>query len=995
MPSLTSILARAFTPSVAQKRLNRTNGLFLSLPGASLCDEVIPALPIFHPHSPRATIRRMKTLRAIIIFASLSGGIAALITFFKVDRQVGDRLAGRQQGGLAMILSGPTQIHSGTEAAKLIKNRLEAHRYVQVGGSSEPGVPTNTAEKRSSLTASSPAASPGVAAGTSSRPLSPGEFSHSGGTLTVVTRAYRNATSEEVPSRTLKVNTTSGEITSLTDEPLSSITLEPTAIAPLGSAEVRASSFRPLAEIPQHLQDAFLAIEDRRFYRHVGVDPVAIARAIVKNFSAGRLIEGGSTLTQQLAKNILFTPKKTLGRKVMEMFAALSLERRLTKQQILELYLNEIYFSQEGQVAVHGVQEASRSLFGKDVTKISTAEGALLAGMVKAPSSYSPRRNIKQATIRRNLVLDEMRDQGFISEKVHTAATAEKISLGPAPFRKKDASFFVAAIEKHIGESFDIEAAAVSGVQVHTWLDPDLQRCAEQAVSESITALEKGNPKLRKKQHGRSFEQSLVAIEPYSGAVRAWVGGRDFSANQFDHIAMARRQIGSTIKPFLYLTALDGSLNSYRVATPISILSDEPTGITLFDKSQWTPKNYDRKFRGDVTLRYALERSLNIPAVYVAQRVGIPALAHTLRQFAVSPEVPEFPALALGALDTTLLNLTAAYGALANGGRLVAPRIFNVVLSPEGEELSATTHNETVVAQEGPVYLVTDILRGVIERGTAQVIRRMGYKGVVAGKTGTSNDTRDAWFVGFTPRLAVGVWTGYDDNSPLGLTGGAASAPTWARFMQCAESLVDKEDFIRPPSVEAVPLDREFLCRASGDYPKDRVVTELFVRGTEPTEDCSEASYQGEAAQEESQPERDELSEGTSSSQGEGEVSTSEGQVRNTEEGDRGPKTGRRPSFPTDGDASPEIGWDDEQPRGDRSQRPAPSSPPSSMRDDGLESHESFTDEGLPDDPDTWYSERLGNEDQPESELRPSQPIDDPNDDGKELEWYDDQMPYR
>ncbi len=955
---------------------------------------------IFHPFFPRATIARMKTLRAIIIFVSVLGGIASLITFFKVDKQVGDRLAGRQQGGLAMILSGPTQIHSGTESAKLIKKRLEAHRYVQVRSSASAGATSTTTEERA------PEAS-GVSA-VSSRPLSPGEFFHSGEILTVVTRSYRSATSEEVPSRTLKVNTTSGEITSLADEPLSTITLEPTPIAPLGSAEVRASSFRPLTEIPQHLQDAFLAIEDRRFFRHVGVDPVAIARAVVKNLSAGRLIEGGSTLTQQLAKNILFTPKKTLGRKVMEMFAALSLERRLTKKQILELYLNEIYFSQEGQVAVHGVQEASRSLFGKDVTKISTAEGALLAGMVKAPSSYSPRRNIKQATTRRNLVLDEMRDQGFISEKEHAAAVAEKISLGPAPFRKKDAAFFVAAIEKHIGESFDIEAAAVSGVQVHTWLDPDLQRCAEQAVSESIGALEKGNPKLRKRQHGRSFEQSLVAIEPYSGAVRAWVGGRDFSANQFDHIAMARRQIGSTIKPFLYLTALDGSLNSYRVATPISILSDEPTGITLFDKSQWTPKNYDRKFRGDVTLRYALERSLNIPAVYVAQRVGIPALAHTLRQFAVSPEVPEFPALALGALDTTLLNLTAAYGALANGGRLVAPRLFNAVLSPEGDELSATTHNETVVAQEGPVYLVTDILRGVIERGTAQVIRRMGYKGVVAGKTGTSNDTRDAWFVGFTPRLAVGVWTGYDDNSPLGLTGGAASAPTWTRFMQCAESLVDKEDFIRPPSVEAVSLDREFLCRASGDYPKERIVTELFVRGTEPTEDCSEPSYHGEVTQEAIQEEGDKPAEDAPPSRDERSISEGEkSEAREPEAQDRPQGTARRPSYPTNPNASSELGWDDEQPQNDLGERPAPYFPPSSMNDDGLESNQRGTGEdptvsglaegGLTDDPDAWYAEQRGDEDQPQRALRPSRPVEEPDDGEKEDEFgrYDAEFPYQ
>lgn len=747
-------------------------------------------------------------MRSLLILLTTAVFVTALVIFLRVDQRVGDRLAGRQVSGLSLVLSGSSQIRSGSPAAKLTKKRLEARKYRE-----------------------SPAAKP-----------SPGEFSIKGDILTLTTRPFRDSESNEVSPRSLRVNLSSGEVTDLNGGAVAALTLEPISIAPFGSSEVRTSSFRPLTEIPQSLQQAFLAIEDRRFYSHIGVDPVGIARAMARNLSAGRLVEGGSTLSQQLAKNILFTPKKTLGRKVMEMFAALSLERRLTKQQILEMYLNEIYFSQEGQVSVHGVQEAAQSFFAKDVTKLTLSEGALLAGLIKAPSSYSPRRNLKRATERRNLVLTEMRDQGFIDEKAYAAAVGEKITLGPPPFRRKDAPFFVSAVEKQLGETFDIEGAAVSGVQVHTWLDPEIQQCAEQAVRESIAELEKTNPRLRKKHKGRPFEQSLVAIEPFSGAVKAWVGGRDFSANQFDHVGMARRQIGSTIKPFLYLTALDASLNSYKVATPISILSDEPTGITLFDRSQWVPENYDHTFRGDVTLRYALEHSLNIPAVYVAQRVGIPALAQTLRLFEVSPEIPEFPALALGALDTTLLKLTAAYGALANGGRLVSPRLYSSVMSPEGGTLTSTIHNEHLVAQEGPVYLVTDILRGVVQRGTAQVIRRLGYKGVAAGKTGTSNETRDAWFVGFTPRLAVGIWTGFDDNSPLGLTGGVASAPTWARFMQCIEPLVDAEDFIRPPTVEAVPLDKEFLCRTSPDYPRDRVITELFVNGTAPREECSTAT---------------------------------------------------------------------------------------------------------------------------------------------------------
>jgi penicillin-binding protein 1B len=542
-------------------------------------------------------------------------------------------------------------------------------------------------------------------------------------------------------------------------------------------------------------------------------------------------------------------------RKLREMAAAISLERRLSKDAILEMYLNEIFFAQEGSIAIHGVQEAAQNFFGKDVADLSIAQGALLAGLVQAPTKYSPRHKLERAVERRNVVLGEMRDENFITETQYNAAIKEPLKVSPALLRKKNASHFVASLERELIDNYNVNTDIPVGINVYTSIDTELQRCAEKALQESVAKLEQSNPQLKKK--GKPLEQALVAIDPTTGAVRAWVGGRDFGENQFDHVRQARRQIGSTIKPFLYLTSLDGSLNSYRVASPVSILSDEPTGITLFNHKEWRPENYDHKYMGDVTLRYALEHSLNIPAVYVAQRVGIPALAHTLERFHISESVPRVPALALGALDTSLFRLTSGYSALANRGIYVEPHLFDVVRDSSGSIVAQPTGTTERIAQEGPVYVVTDIMRGVINKGTATVIRKIGFQGDAAGKTGTSNETRDAWFVGFTPNLAVGIWSGYDDNKQIGLTGGVVAAPTWARFMQCAQDYIGNpgSTFTMPDSVEKVRLDKDTLCRVTDSFTPEHTFDEVFVRGTAPEQVCEgapapEATPDGEGSSE-------------------------------------------------------------------------------------------------------------------------------------------------
>jgi membrane carboxypeptidase/penicillin-binding protein len=328
--------------------------------------------------------------------------------------------------------------------------------------------------------------------------------------------------------------------------------------------------------------------------------------------------------------------------------------------------------------------------------------------------------------------------------------------------------------------------------------------------------------------------------------VRAWAGGRDFSENQFDHVYLAKRPVGSTIKPFVYLTALDQSLNHYKVATATSILADEPMTIQNPGAPDWSPSNYDRQFRGDVTLRYALEHSLNLPTVYLAQRIGLAAVASTIERFHLAKQIPAVPSLVLGTAETSLIDLVASYGALANGGIYVQPRPFVSAIDQDGVTVATARISEERVATEAPVFVLTNLLQGVIERGTATRVRSLGYRAEVAGKTGTTDEARDAWFIGYTPDLVAGVWVGFDDNKRVGLTGGVAAVPIWTEFMQCASQFREPLPFIAPPGVSIIKIDSESGLAATTSCPPENIVEEIFVKGTEPSESCDlHESYEG------------------------------------------------------------------------------------------------------------------------------------------------------
>ncbi len=755
-------------------------------------------------------------------FCIVAGLIAALLCagpFYLVDRRVAKKLNPQISSLLPAIYSDSFRISRGIALKpSLVREQLLKRHYIELA----------------------------------SRPEHPGEFALRPEGLEVITREFTAPDARVRASHHVRFSV-SGEFELLDDTSEDSVELEPVILATLGNEDLRASTYRRLAEMPQYVKDAVLAIEDQRFYSHFGLDIEGIFRALVQNIRARAFVQGGSTITQQLAKNTILSPQRSLSRKFLEIFAAVSLERRLTKDQILERYLNDVYLGQEGSVSIHGVDEAANTYFGKKLKDISLSEAALLAAIIKGPSFYAPRRHLKRALLRRDLVLDKMLEAGSISVEQHQVARRTRIALTREGRHRRSAPHFVAAVKRQLDTDLSIDPASLAGLTVYTGLNPDLQGCAEQAILQGLAALERELPGL--KRPGNPLEAGLVSIEPYSGKIRAWVGGRDFSQNQFNHVSQARRQIGSTIKPFLYLTALDPKLNSYKVATTTSVLSDEPMQVNLVTHDLWEPENYDHEYRGDVTLRYALENSLNMPALYVAERVGIPAIADTLVKFKLASTIPQVPALALGALDTTLLDLTASYAGLANAGLYVTPRLVLSASDGEGEQLYVRQLSEERVADENPVYVLTNILQGVVERGTGAVVRRLGYKGPAAGKTGTSNDTRDAWFVGFTPSLSTGVWVGYDDNGKIGLTGGRAAAPIWAQYMKCADPFLGSEPFVAPPGVTFVDIDAQSGDRAVESCPGSQVVREVFVRGTEPTDLCHlHAKYQDRIVESPSEP---------------------------------------------------------------------------------------------------------------------------------------------
>lgn len=533
-------------------------------------------------------------------------------------------------------------------------------------------------------------------------------------------------------------------------------------------------TYIPHYQIPDHVKNAFISVEDIRFYRHSGVDVIGIARALWSDIKAGGIVEGGSTITQQLARMLFLKPEKSLNRKIKEAALSLRIEKRYTKEEILGMYLNQAYFG----TRAYGIEAAAQTYFGKSVGDLTIAEAALLAGMPKAPSLYTPFRNPGRTKERRAKVLRHMLANGFITESQFSEAAGTPLPVNPH-FRKYEAPFFIEILRQNLETRYGNDLYT-SGYRIHSTVDYRLQQAAEEAVKSGIAAIEK-----RVKS---GVEAALIAIDMRTGHVKAMVGGSNFWRNQFNRATQALRQPGSAFKPFVYMTAIEEGMRAD------DMISDLPISFRGAKAGQtWTPRNYDGTYHGVVTLQTAIARSLNAATVRLAANVGIRNVIGTAKRLGIRSSLQPYMPLALGASDVTLLDMVSAYSAFSSG---LKPKIlyYERILNRDGVVINETTPVfEELLSAEDAEQMKT-LLKAVVEEGTAVKAKALGRP--LYGKTGTTNDYTDAWFIGFDERLVAGVWVGRDNHKPIGPaeTGTRAALPIWIDFMKKAplQTLLDQ-----------------------------------------------------------------------------------------------------------------------------------------------------------------------------------------------------------
>jgi penicillin-binding protein 1B len=658
-------------------------------------------------------------------------------------------------------------------------------------------------------------------------PAAPGQFRRAGPTWDIHLRGGAG-----IPAQRVRLEIHDDRVTRVTRDgkDVGAATLEPEILA---SADDRpGEEHRPvrLADVPLVLLNAVLAAEDHRFFEHGGLDARGVVRAAWTNLRAGRVMQGGSTITQQLVKNRLVGARRTYARKVNEAWLATLVEWRYSKEQILEAYLNEIYLGQRGGLAIRGIGAASRAYFRKEIHQLTPAEAALLAGMVRAPNSYSPSVNPARSRARRDIVLARMRDLGTLSAADWEAARAQPVRVPPAAAATHPAPYFVDYVRLELEQRFD-DVGDTVGASVYTTLDLALQRFAEAAVVRGLDRLETRGPRLRRAEPARRLQAALVALDPATGEIRALIGGRDYHASQFNRAALAHRQPGSAFKPFVYLAALRAR-GGPPALTAASIVEDSPITLTV-GRNTWSPRNYNDHYEGRVTVRRALELSLNAATVRVAESVGLPAVIETARALGLGGELAPVPAMALGTFELTPIELARAYLPIVNGG-VRPPGVVAVqaVRDGQGAVDPGDAAEPAAVITPAEAYLLTSLLEGAITSGTGASARALGVAGAVAGKTGTTNDGRDAWFVGYAPHLLVAVWVGFDGGDAHGLSGAEAALPIWADFMRQALDAYPQPAFSVPSGVAFAEIDATTGQLANRFCPV--VTRETFLAGTEP-----------------------------------------------------------------------------------------------------------------------------------------------------------------
>ena len=619
-------------------------------------------------------------------------------------------------------------------------------------------------------------------------------------------------------------------------EPVQSVELEPELVAGIYEGVWRDRRPMKVTEFPAMLVNAVLAAEDKRFFEHRGIDTRGVLRALLANFRSGRVVQGGSTLTQQVIKNFFLTPARTWRRKVKEAVMALLLERRYGKLEILELYLNEIYLGQRGAMGVHGVVEASRFYFGKEPSDLTLGETATLAGLIRAPGRYAPTRDPKRALTRRKQVLRALVESDKIEQAEADAAANEPLPDRLPTVEPALAPHFVDFVRGELEGRYEQEDLVSQGFRIFTTLDGSLQAAAARAVERGLERLEKDHPEWAERAASERLQGVLLALEPTTGEIRAMVGGRAYAESQFNRATQARRQIGSLIKPVVALAAFEeDERTAARRFSPTRRIEDSPF-VWSYEGQTWSPANFKNEYFGETTLRDAIEHSLNSATARIAYEVGLRSIRDVATRLGLPEANPVVPSLVLGALDATPLEVAQAYAAIASLGFRSEAMSIRSVLDAERQPLERATLSAEQVVSPRVAYLATTLLEGVVDRGTARAIRAAGVQAPIAGKTGTTNDGRDAWFAGFTPDLVVVTWVGFDHGDGAGLTGSQAALPIWVEFMKEVLAGQPTVPFLVPPGIRAVEIDP-----ASGGLATPRCpnrIMESFFAGDEPATPC-------------------------------------------------------------------------------------------------------------------------------------------------------------
>jgi penicillin-binding protein 1A len=603
-------------------------------------------------------------------------------------------------------------------------------------------------------------------------------------------------------------------------------------------------SLVPLRQIPRPMIDAILAIEDRRFYTHWGIDPMRTMGALFNDLLAGRPEQGGSTITQQLARNLFLTHEKTFTRKIKEAILAIRIEQTYTKDEILEMYFNQVYFGE----GAYGLDAATKVYFGKPVQQLTLPECALLAGLPRNPRDYDPRREPDRALRRRNLVLAAMLQTKQITRAQYESSCEAPLGVTKTRVDSKTAPYFMEMVRQYIDEHYGSNQLYEGGLRIYTTLDIDLQVAAEDALERRLTALEARNQykrtratlaaktkgtETRDKNKTEYLQGAVVSLDPTNGQIRALIGGRDFNDSNFNRAVQASRQPGSAYKPFIYAAAIDNGFS------PTDVILDTPISFQAGNGMEWAPQNYDHKFRGPITLRAALAHSVNVPAAKLLQKLGTNLVNSYARRMGIRSRLGNDLSLALGTSEVNLLELTSAYGVFADQGIRVSPVYILRVEDKNGKVLEQARPSAEEVLSPETALTMTSMLGSVLENGTAASAHALGLNVPAAGKTGTTDEYSDAWFVGYIPNLVTGVWVGFDRKQKIGpgMTGAAAALPVWVDIISAATKGKAPQEFPMPSGVVSVLICSQTGLLANPSCPETEL--ELFKEGMQPTSYCN------------------------------------------------------------------------------------------------------------------------------------------------------------